>query len=113
MGAEIQTDEVPMSRNFYILSFGFGAMLLASHLAYAQAAQRCGSRPEMIRQLWSGYGEKRQAVALASNGVAVELFSSINTGSWTILSTSPDRVTCMIASGEAFELTLNPGGEDT
>ena len=37
------------------------------------------------------------------NNAMVEVFASEETGSWTILVTMPTGVTCLVASGEAFE----------
>ena len=41
-------------------------------------------------------------MGLASNGSMIEIFASPN-GSWTIVMTQPDGVTCLMAAGESWE----------
>ena len=42
------------------------------------------------------------ATNLASNGTVLEVLAS-NKGSWTIILTKPDGMSCVVASGEAWE----------
>ncbi|MEH6523124.1 hypothetical protein [Sulfitobacter sp.] len=71
--------------------------------AKAQAQQNCGPRASVIKKLAEKYGETRQSVGIGSNNAMVEVFASDDTGSWTILVTRPTGVTCLVASGQAFE----------
>lgn len=48
--------------------------------------------------------------------MVVEVFASLETGTWTITITRPDGLTCLAASGEGFENlveVLPPDGDDT
>ena len=63
----------------------------------------CGNRAEIVSQLGQKYGETRRSMGLTGRRGVVELFASAETGSWTILLTSPQGVTCLMAAGEAFE----------
>ena len=49
------------------------------------------------------YGESRQAIGLGTNNQVVEVFASLETGTWTITVTTPAGVTCLVASGQSFE----------
>ena len=71
--------------------------------AAAQSQRNCGPREAVVERLASSYGETRQSVGIGSNNAMVEVFASEETGSWTILVTMPTGVTCLVASGEAFE----------
>lgn len=71
--------------------------------ASAQSQRNCGPRDAVVQRLAEGYGETRQSVGIGSNNAMVEVFASADTGSWTILVTMPSGVTCLVASGEAFE----------
>lgn len=42
-----------------------------------------------------------------SQGI-VEIYSSETTGSWTILMTRPDGVSCLIAAGQLWEQDVTP-----
>jgi hypothetical protein len=77
----------------------FLALLLAAGPA---AAMQCGSRDAVTITLAERYGEVRQALGLAQNGVVMELYAA-QSGSWTIVITRPDGMTCLLAAGEEFQ----------
>jgi hypothetical protein len=64
----------------------------------------CGKRTDMVQQLGEKYGETRRSLRLAGGRGMVELYASEETGSWTILLTSPQGTACMMAAGEAFQI---------
>ncbi|MBO6884325.1 MAG: hypothetical protein JJ869_12210 [Marivita sp.] len=68
-----------------------------------QAQQNCAARDLVIERLASSYGETRQSIGLAQNNTMVEVFASTTTGSWTITVTNASGLTCLVASGQAFE----------
>jgi hypothetical protein len=71
--------------------------------ASAQSSRNCGPRIAVVERLAEGYGETRQSVGLGANNAVVEVFASEETGSWTITITRPGGLTCLVASGQAFE----------
>ena len=94
-----------MKQKFLALSLGVGAMLLATQHAFAQSRANCADRETVVERLASNYGESRQSIGLAPNNNVVEVFASIETGTWTITVTNASGVTCLVASGQAFEAT--------
>lgn len=90
-----------MTRELFLLSFGFAALIAATNIANAQAP--CADHATVVERLAAGYGETRQAIALAANNAVLEVFASMETGSWTITVTEPGGPTCLVASGHAFE----------
>jgi len=62
----------------------------------------CGERSRFLDQLGQHYGERVSAVGLVSNGTLLELMTS-EKGSWTILITQPNGVSCVVATGESWE----------
>ncbi|TCP39955.1 hypothetical protein [Rhodovulum marinum] len=72
-------------------------------LAQAQTARQCAPRDDVVALLADQYGEARQAMGLAANNVVVELFANADSGSWTITGTTATGLTCLIASGEAYQ----------
>ncbi len=105
-----------MTRNFMILSLGFGAMILATNHAFAQGAQNCGARQPIIERLADRFGESRQSIGIGTKNRVVETFANPDTGSWTITVTMPNGMTCLIASGHAYETldeVLTPAGSPT
>ncbi len=90
-----------MTRQFLALSLGVGAMILATGHAFAQ--QQCADRALVIERLADRYGESRQSIGLGANNSVIEVFASDETGTWTITVTNPAGMTCLVASGQAFE----------
>ena len=96
-----------MKHQFLALSLGVGAMILAADHAFAQQPRNCAERATVVERLSATYGEVRQSIGLAPNNSVVEVFASAETGTWTITVTNPAGVTCLVASGQAFEVTPN------
>ncbi len=71
--------------------------------ADAQQNRNCGPRELVVNRLAEGYGETRQSMGLGANNAVIEVFASEETGTWTITVTSPNGMTCLVASGQAFE----------
>lgn len=92
-----------------ILASILAALLTSAPAAQAQIAPSssqqmiCGNRAQIVGRLGQKYGETRRSIGLTGRRGVVELFASDETGSWTILLTNPQGVTCLMAAGEAFE----------
>jgi hypothetical protein len=79
------------------------AALLTMLTATAEARSACAPRDAVIDRLASGFGETRQSIGLGADNRLVEVFASAETGTWTITVTDPRGLTCLVASGQAFE----------
>ena len=62
----------------------------------------CGDRDQILAQLEHMHDEKPKALGLSADGGVVEVLVSPE-GGWTILVTYPDRPTCVVAVGQAWE----------
>ena len=71
--------------------------------AQAQDAATCAPRAQVVERLAGTYGETRRSMGLGANNAVVEVFASDTSGSWTITVTLPNGLTCLVASGQAFE----------
>jgi len=76
----------------------FGAVP-ASH---AQNAA-CASHVDVVNKLKKGYTEQPVALGLAANGSLIEVFSATDGRTWTLVMTRPDGLSCILASGRAWE----------
>lgn len=85
--------------------FKIGALLLAliGGPAPAQDMRNCAPRDAVIGRLAERYGETRQSIGLGANNAVVEMFAARETGTWTIILTLPNGLSCLIASGQAYE----------
>lgn len=72
-------------------------------IALAQQRQNCAPRDIVVERLADGFGESRQSIGLGAQGAVVEVFASTETGTWTITVTTPTGMTCLVASGQAYE----------
>jgi len=82
-------------------SLVLGALVLTvSAPAVAQTA--CGERGVIADRLAQKFGESPTSIGLATNGSVIEVFASKD-GTFTILVTSPDGKTCLVAAGEAWQ----------
>jgi hypothetical protein len=62
----------------------------------------CGPRADFIEALKSKYSETGKALAIAGQVNLVEVFTS-KAGTWTILVTTPEGKSCIIAAGSSWE----------
>lgn len=92
-----------MTAAFKALVAASGLIALTAGMATAQTAQNCAPREAVVNRLATGYGETRQSMGLGANNHVVEIFASTETGTWTITVTMPNGLTCLVASGQAFE----------
>lgn len=92
-----------MKLNDFTLAMAASTLILAATQLPAQGRNNCAPRDVVLDRLAQSYGETRQSIGLGGNNVVVEVFASSETGSWTITATMPDGVTCLMASGQAFE----------
>ncbi len=103
-----------MKKYLFALSLGFGGLIWATQNAQAQAPN-CAQRAVVVERLQDRFGETRQSIGLGRNNAVVEIFASAATGTWTILVTMPNGMSCLVASGESWEemaeTTILPGND--
>ena len=93
-----------MKNSLKALVAGLGLIAMTAGAATAQQSGRnCAPREAVVDRLATGYGESRQSIGLGDNNQVVEVFASSETGTWTITVTMPNGLTCLVASGQAFE----------
>lgn len=82
----------------------FGTILDAAFLAgHGMAQSVCSPTPMMYEQLSDDQGESRVAVGMVATGEMLELWAGDRSGTWSLLVTRPDGVTCVVAVGVNFE----------
>ncbi|MFT4784209.1 MAG: hypothetical protein ACI9IV_001952 [Paracoccaceae bacterium] len=87
-----------------LVALAVSLVILSVGSVQAQSAPNCGEREKIVDRLAEGYGETRQSIGLGANNAVIEVFASAETGTWTITVTSANGVTCLVASGQAFEM---------
>ncbi len=78
-----------------------------------QAQQKpCASRVAVLNHLATNFKETPVAMGLANNGGLLEILASKD-GTWTIILTMPNGLTCSVASGQSWEMITEIDGTGT
>jgi len=72
----------------------------------AAAQQACGNRETIVARLASNWGESFAGGGLQNATSVFEVWMSAEKGTWTILKTSADGTSCVMASGTNWLVTL-------
>lgn len=67
--------------------------------AGATALRPCHDYKALVTALDKRYGEAPVSLGLQNNGHAFQVFASPESGSWTVLSVTPDGIGCIVAAG--------------
>lgn len=68
----------------------------------AQGGVPCLPRAQILKTLHDNYGEAPVNRGLAVNGAMIEVTASVS-GGWSMFFTSPNGVSCLVLSGEAWQ----------
>lgn len=90
------------------LSSVFGASLLALTITLgapgqASAQPICAPHEDMAQHLDKRYSEQPTAIGIASNGRLLEVYTSGDGATWTIVMTTPDGQSCVVADGQSWD----------
>jgi len=70
----------------------------------ANAQMACGKRDDILQRLSGKFSEAPVAMGLSNTGGVIEVLSSAEGGTWTIILTEPGGLTCLLAAGEFWEV---------
>lgn len=79
----------------------FGLALAALVSSPANAEEPCGKHADIVARLESGYEEHKTSMGLSTLGSIIEVYVS-KVGTFTIVHTTPDGITCMMAAGDSW-----------
>lgn len=68
----------------------------------AKAEAVCVDHAVVVKTLEVKHAEKQVAMGLAGTGVLIEVFSTKDGETWTLVRTMPDGTSCVVAAGEAW-----------
>ena len=68
----------------------------------AAAQSLCGKRAELASALAEKFKESPVAAGLSQLGEVIEVFSSADGTTWTLVVTKPNGESCLVATGEAW-----------
>jgi hypothetical protein len=88
-----------------------GLLISWSGDAIGQQAPACVKRVDLVEHLRSKYGERPESYGVADNGAMVELFTSSDGSTWTLAMTLPSGVSCLVATGSAWDRSPKAPGQ--
>jgi hypothetical protein len=74
-------------------------LVLTSSAALAQVP--CGERAKIVGWLGGNYKEAPVATGVSNKGALVEVLSSVDGETWTIIVTKPNGISCIVDTGQA------------
>ena len=84
------------------------ALLAGTPSAQAGDSQACADRGQVVKKLAEKFGETLKSVGLHANDAVIEVYSSESTGTWTILVTHTDGMSCLLAAGQGWQQDVKP-----
>ena len=78
------------------------AVAVAATALPAAAQMTCGKRDDVVAQLGALHQERLTAAGLTDATHLVELWTTEDGATWTLLSTRADGIACVLGSGEAW-----------
>jgi hypothetical protein len=81
-----------------------GALVIGSCFVTTEAVAQaiCGNHNLVIDNLQQAYAEAPISMGVTSGGAVIEVFASAE-GTWTLVITQPNGVSCLIAAGQDWE----------
>jgi hypothetical protein len=109
----VRNDGAEAGKPGWITWVGLGALAMVLLFCIALWASRaeaqtlpgsaCHNAMEIAKQLGAKYDEAPVAFGLQSNGNLLQVWSSAANGTWTIVSTTPAGISCIVAAGKRWE----------
>ena len=103
--------EFAMFKRIVTSALVFGAVALPPP-AYAQSGLVCQNREHLVQTLENRYKESLESVGMQGSKQLLEIWSAQETGSFTVLITKPNGISCVVASGsnwQKFETVADKG----
>jgi hypothetical protein len=80
--------------------------------AAADEPESCRPHSEILSQMAGSYGELPKSVGLTDAGNLIEVLSANDGSTWSIIVTTPDRMSCLVAAGEAWRDLKGTAADD-
>ena len=86
-----------------VFACGAFASPLGAQTAPSAPRMPCHNASEIAKQLSSRYDEAPVAFGLQSNGNLLQVYFSEEKDTWTVVSTTPSGMSCIVAAGKRWE----------
>ncbi len=86
--------------------------MLAGPVA-AQQGQVCGQRDKVLGRLAQKYKEAPVAIGVTNKGALVEVLTTGDGDTWTIILSTPQGMSCLVAAGEGWRTLKRAQGTES
>jgi hypothetical protein len=86
-----------------VIACGAFATPLVAQAQQGGARMPCHNAAEIAKQLGNKYEEAPVAFGLQSNGNLLQVYASEQKNTWTVVSTTPNGMSCIVAAGKKWE----------
>lgn len=80
--------------------------------AIAQQGPRCGPRDTAVKHLAKKYGEHVVIRGTSGPSAVTEIYANVESGTFTVLVTNVQGISCLVAAGENYEAFTAPKAGD-
>lgn len=97
-----------LRKPIFLAALAFSVLTVSA----AQAQQICAPRAALLEKLKTEFSEEPEAAGVTTSGGLFEVLSSA-AGTWTVLATGPNGVSCLVLSGEGWTMRTEPRSSQT
>jgi len=97
--------------SYAAMSLGLAAAPLAAATPAAADPLTAQSRDDISQLLTQRFDEVPTALGLQSNGHLIQVFVSKDGQTWTIVTTRPDGISCIVALGQHWQAVDAPASD--
>ena len=90
-----------MKRTVYAFVLSLGVLFYTP--AQSAGNMACGDRSDVLAQLGAKYHEAPSAIGIANNGGLLELLTTADGSTWTLIVSMPNGISCLLAAGEDWQ----------
>ena len=96
-----------------LTAMALSALTVTTAQAQQMAGQNiCAPRAAIIEKLKAEFDEEPEAIGVTNSGGLFEILSS-SAGTWTVLATGPNGVSCLVLSGDGWMSRTEPRNNQT
>ncbi|MCW8916642.1 MAG: hypothetical protein OQK24_12440 [Magnetovibrio sp.] len=106
----LKTSNISLGNLATGLTVFIGLALMTPQMALAQGASTCAQRDKVVTALSNAYNESPVSIGLTEEGSVIEVMASTD-GTFTIVVTHPNGLTCPLAAGKAWQAIQSIKGD--
>lgn len=89
----------PVCRGLTAAAFLAAFLMAGTTQAQVHVQAHCGARDSILTQLYLSHQEQPVVIGLTATGNVIEVLASEDGATWTIITTGPGGLTCVVQTG--------------